>query len=79
MNIDTGAIVWQNEITQLNLDNARLVAEAGRRDEAWTRTAGAWCGFAGHLDRALTARPDESARLCIRGTTSGKIKDFSHH
>jgi len=48
MNIDTGAIVWQNEITQLNLDNARLVAEAGRRDEAWTRTAGAWCGFAGH-------------------------------
>jgi hypothetical protein len=32
MNIDTGAIVWQNEITQLSLDNARLVAEAGRRD-----------------------------------------------
>jgi hypothetical protein len=48
MNSDTGAIVWKNELTQLNLDNARLVAEAGRREEAWTRTAGAWCGFAGH-------------------------------
>lgn len=29
------------------------------------------------LDRTPTARPDESARFCIRGTTSGKIKDFT--
>ncbi|MFM0515535.1 hypothetical protein [Paraburkholderia sp. RL17-373-BIF-A] len=41
MNSDTEAIVWKNEITELNLDNTRFVAEAGRRDEAWTRTAGA--------------------------------------
>jgi hypothetical protein len=47
-NFDTEVIVWRNEITQLSLDNARFVAEVGRRNEAWTRTAGARCGFAGH-------------------------------
>lgn len=30
MAIDTKAIVWQSEITQLNLGSARLVAEAAR-------------------------------------------------
>jgi hypothetical protein len=31
------------------------------------------------LDRALTARPDESARFCTGGTTSDELKDFSRH
>jgi hypothetical protein len=69
-NIDTEAIVWRNEITQLNpttrVSSPKPGAETKRGSEPQV--------LATH-GRALAARPNESARFCIKGTTSGKIKD----
>jgi hypothetical protein len=73
-NIDTEVIVWRNEITQLNLATRVSSPKPGAETKRGREQQVHGAALLATLGRALTARPNESARFCIKGTISGQIK-----